>query len=290
MLRFLLSFLFVLFMLNSGAFAADEKKELTYDRVMKTKTIRCGYLPYEPFLIKDINSGKMSGFTVEYLEAVAQRNGLKIEWTGEVNIDQVAPALESGRFDSFCVPATPDNTWEKVFEFSAELGALPYYVYVAKDSSLTEEQLKTAKFVVIDGFALTGITSENFPQAQLLSLPQTTSPADMYNQLRFGKAQAHVNEGISAMNYMKNNPNVIRRYSDTPLAAVRMFLISRKGDKQMSDFLDKTFDSNSPENLSLMEGLKEKYGIAKDTFLTGNQCTQKIVTQKGWKLCTLNKD
>lgn len=277
--------LLLLCLSSFSAFAESPEKESTLDRVKRTGILRCGYLPYEPFLIKDVNTGKMSGLMVQYFEAVGQKQNLKIEWSGEVNIDQIVPALESGRFDAFCVPCSPDSAWEKVLDFPAELGALPYYVYVGKDRSFTPEQLQAAKFATVDGFALTEITHDNFPNAEFLSLPQTTSPADMYNQLRFKKADAHVNEDISAQNYMKHNPSVIRRYSDTPLVAVRMYMVSRKGDDEMYQFLDKKFSTETLENQLLMKEMRKKYGVEDSTYLIGDQCKKKETTGKGGRVC-----
>ena len=93
--------LLLLCLSSFSAFAESPEKESTLDRVKRTGILRCGYLPYEPFLIKDVNTGKMSGLMVQYFEAVGQKQNLKIEWSGEVNIDQIVPALESGRFDAF---------------------------------------------------------------------------------------------------------------------------------------------------------------------------------------------
>jgi ABC-type amino acid transport substrate-binding protein len=125
----------------SPALAKDQGKSV-YDRVMESKTLRCGYLPYEPWVSVDPNSGTVSGITREYMDAVGATKGITVEWTGEVNIDQAVPAIEAGRFDAICIPSTPDHNWEKVLNFSGYLGGLPYFVYVPKDSNATDETLK----------------------------------------------------------------------------------------------------------------------------------------------------
>ena len=277
---------FLLILCSASPALAAKEKESAYDRVMRTKTLRCGYIPYEPYLIKDPNTGALSGITVEYIDAIGKRLGLKVDWAGEVNIDQVVPALNGGRFDAFCVPCTPDHDWVNVLDFSGSLGALPYYVYVSQNSEMTKEQIETAKFAIVDGFVQTEITKQSFPNAQYQGLPQTTSPAEMYDQLKYGKADALVNEDISAMNYMKNNPGVIRRFSDKPMIAMKMFLVTPKGDEKMRDFFGRNFDTGTPENLSLVKDLLVKYKVPEGSFLLGDQCKKPTVTDKGWKICT----
>ena len=45
-------------------------KESTYERVIRTGEIRCAYAVYEPPLIKDPNTGKLSGIFYDVMEEV----------------------------------------------------------------------------------------------------------------------------------------------------------------------------------------------------------------------------
>jgi len=259
-------------------------RQTAFERVSKTKILRCGYFPYEPFVIKDPNTGKLSGVIVDYLNQVGAQHGLTVEWTGEVNIDQVVPALDSGKFDAFCVPCTPIPGWEEHINFTAFLGGLPYYAYVSAHQRITPEQLSTARFATVDGFAMTEITHRQFPKATYQSLPQTTSISELFDQLRFGKADAVVNEGVAAQNYMAANPNVMRRASDEPVIAMRMFLLSSKSDTKMAAFMDQTFAVDSPVNLAVMKQQIIGYNVRTDSFLLDEAC-RPATTEKGWKIC-----
>ncbi len=271
------------FFISAPALAADAQ-ESAYDRVMRTQTIRCGYLPYEPFLSKDANTGKISGITYDYVNEIAKKNGITVEWAEEVNIDQIVPALNGGRIDAFCVPCTPEKNWVKNIDFAGAMGAQPYFVYVPKDSAITEQQLPTAKFAIVDGYALSEITKKFFPEAELLSLTQTTSAAEMYDQLRYKKVDAHVNESISAVKYMKQNPDVIRPLSAEPIIAMKMYLVTPKGDQAMNKLFDEKFSSDLPENEAFMKGLLVKYGLAENSMLLGEACGETI-EEDGTKTC-----
>ncbi len=259
--------------------------ETAHSRMLRTHTLRCGYLPYEPFIIKDINTGKLSGIPVDYVNQVAAQAGLTVDWVAEINIDQLVPALDGGRIDAFCIPVTPDANWEKVLNFSGYLGGLPYYTYVKADSTLTAEQLETARFTVVDGYALTKITHQIFPKAEYKGLPQTTSTAEVYDQLRFGKADALVNESISAINYMRNNPGIVRRFSDVPLIAVKMYLAAPKTDTEMARYFDDTFSADKPDNLALIKELLVKYEVPEGALLLGEDCKNHSVGPQGERTC-----
>lgn len=265
-----------------GVSAAAQKS--AYDRVMETKTITCGYMIYDPYLAKDMKTNKVGGLVVEYVDQVAARHGLKVDWASDINVDQIIISLDYGRIDAFCVPTTPDDNWAKMAEFVADLGAWPYYTYVRADSTLTREQLNTARFVFVDGYNQTVTTTEHFPKAKFVNLPQTVSAAEMYDQLKYNKADAFVNEPISAALYDKANPNTIKKFSDDILSAQRMFFMSKKGDAKMAKFLEDTFDADIPENGVLLRGLIQKYDLPPGSLLIGDEC-QPYDTDLGWKMC-----
>lgn len=68
-----------------------------YDRVIKSGTIRCGYLPYPPYCMKDPNTNKLSGIFVETIELVGKRLDLKIVWSDEVGYESLFAEL-TGNF------------------------------------------------------------------------------------------------------------------------------------------------------------------------------------------------
>ena len=64
-----------------GALQSEAKKETTYERVMRTRTIRCGYFVWPPFLTKDLNTGALSGLNYDVAEEMGKLLDLKIEWS-----------------------------------------------------------------------------------------------------------------------------------------------------------------------------------------------------------------
>src|SRR5438309_6353296 len=61
-----------------------DKTQNAYDRVVQSGTLRLGYVPYPPGLIKDPNTKKLTGVFAEVIEEAAKNLGLKVEWAEEV--------------------------------------------------------------------------------------------------------------------------------------------------------------------------------------------------------------
>lgn len=255
-----------------GAFSYTRRSAITpalstLETVQKTKTLRCGYWVFEPFISKDPTTGRLSGIAVDYLEETARREGVTIHWTKEVSIDQIVPSLEYHHIDMFCLPCTPLAAWEKVVDFVGSFGKIPLYVYVPSTSAKTLDSLKTARFAVMDGYAQATVTSQLFPQAALISLPNMAAIGDLYDQLKYGKADAVINDHISVLNYTRSNPGVIRRLSDEPVFVSPVFFVVQKGDKLWSSFLNEMTDTARPANRAVFESLIKKYGLTNGALL-----------------------
>src|ERR1700733_5938912 len=86
---------------------AVEKKETAFERVMRTRTIRCAYADYPPPTIIDPNTKKLSGFVYDIIEEAGRRLNLQIDWVEEVGYGNINAGFETGRYDVFCSPVWP---------------------------------------------------------------------------------------------------------------------------------------------------------------------------------------
>lgn len=262
----LLQKLFILFFLLCAPHAQAKDYASILDRVQATKTIRCGYIVWEPYVVRDLKTNSINGIAVDYLNAIAAREGYTIDWTSEITIDQVVPSIDAEKIDLFCVPCSPLADFLKVADFVGGFGQLPYYIYVGENSMWSKETIKTAKFAVVDGYIPMIETPKTFPDASIISLPQTTSMAELYDQIKFGKADAIVNEHLTAMNYMKNNPGIIRKFDDQPVAIKPMSFPTKKDDGPWRDYFNKTFSTATSENATLLRSLMNHYDVSEETL------------------------
>lgn len=124
-----------------------------------------------------------------------------------------------------------------------------------------------------------------FPQAQQASLPQSHSPADLFNLLRFGKADAVVSDAVSALAYIRSNPGAIRRDSPAPLVVLKMYLLSRKGDGRMRDFLDDLFSVEGVQAIARLDRARRRAGVPEGVLAYGKACPKTVVTKERWYTC-----
>ncbi len=102
--------------------ASTTMKETTFERIRRTGVIRCGYIVFAPYLLKDPNNGQMSGVAYEIMQAVAKELSVKIEWTEETGWGTFHEGLNGNRFDLMCVPV-----WETGDRTHAALLTKPVY-------------------------------------------------------------------------------------------------------------------------------------------------------------------
>lgn len=168
-------------------------KESTYDRVMRTQTLRCGYVVWTPSLMKDPNSGQLSGLFYDYTEALGQALHLKIEWTEEIGWGDFPEALNSGRIDAMCGGSWPNASRARVIDFVRPVFYAPVYAWVRTDDKRFDDNLEAINdpnvmITIIEGTTMAVIAAQDFPKAKMLQLPQTTSIAEVFVSLADGKS------------------------------------------------------------------------------------------------------
>src|SRR5438874_1363658 len=84
--------------------AIQVSANVVYDRVMSSGVIHCGYVVYPPGLLKDPNTGKLSGVFYDIMESAAKSLQLRLEWTEEVGWGSMIEGLQANRYDMICSP------------------------------------------------------------------------------------------------------------------------------------------------------------------------------------------
>ena len=108
--------------MTNGPKGEAARTESAYERVIKTQTLRCGYIPFVPNMVKDPNTGVLSGLDVELTEALARKMGVKIVWAEEVGWGTVVAGLKAGRFDALC-----NGAWYNPMEAKEAYFSRPYH-------------------------------------------------------------------------------------------------------------------------------------------------------------------
>lgn len=193
-------------------------KESSYDRLIRTNTLRCGYGTWAPGVYKDLETGEMKGLFVELTEAMGKLNNIKIEWTAEIDWGQIAESIKTGKIDAFCAGMANDALRGKFLAYSNPLSYWTFDVIVRSDDArfssdvVTAEELNKAEFdsAYSEGDVLETIVKNEFPNVRGVALPPLGTPADNTMHVITGKTDFVVFPKVMFQLFQKENPGKLR--------------------------------------------------------------------------------
>ncbi len=194
-------------------FAAE--KETAYDRVMQTKTLRCGYFSWPPYLWKDLNTGDFHGFYYDYVEAMARHLGIKIDWAAEVLYGNVPEEIRSGRIDAFCSGIWPTSGLALSLDFSKPVSYNAVQAYVRADDRRFDGDVSRiddpgVSVVSMEGSIGSVIAAVRFPKARLVETPAMSGPSAQLMDLVSKKADVTFVDTLIVHEFEKKNPGKVR--------------------------------------------------------------------------------
>jgi len=203
-------------------FTGDKKEDVKDSSI---EPITLGYIIYPPTMIKDAQTGNLSGISYDIVNAVVEKLGREVEWTEEVGWGTALEGLNTNRYDLLGTQMWPNEAREKVAEFSIAPMDSVLYPYVRADDKRFDNDLSSinssdVRISAVDGELAVFIASEDYPEAELKTLPQLASYAEMFLNIVQNKADVSFTEPASANDFLKNNPGTLKQLN---VEAVRSF-------------------------------------------------------------------
>lgn len=272
MLKFLSVITFLTVSMTSPVNAADQKSfsdQPVYDRVMKDRTLRCGYFDYAPYVMRDPNTGKLSGSFYDLTEKLAQVMNLKVEWTQETTFTTYIEDMRTGRYDVMCGGFWPIGNMADM-AYTDPVFFVPYYVYVRADDHRFDNNVALLndpqyKFATIDGETSSIVKSEDFPNAGNTSLPNISDVSQILLEVSTKHADATTAEPIVADLFLKHNPGTLRAiHTSEPIRVFETVWTVPAGEQKLANWLN-----NGVRQMlfsGYVEPIVEKYH-GKGTFL-----------------------
>lgn len=224
-------------------------KESTYNRVIRTGTIHCGYSVWNPLMWVDPNSGEKRGIFPDLIEEAGKRLHLKIEWQEELGWGTVVEAVQSGRVDMACAGYWLQPNRYKFTASTTPLFYAPLYVWGRdEDNGFTKkmEDLNSEKVTIgqIDGAASNQIAAQRFPKAKSLSLTEMSTNIDLIESLLSRKIDFVIDDATTLSDYIKKNPNKIRNlFPDQPVAVFPVVMLLPPEDPHFKQMIDDALKS-----------------------------------------------
>lgn len=207
--------IFVTLLLLPAAAFADKKAETSYDRVLKTRTIKCAYGLWEPVVMKDPNTEEMSGIFVDLMEQIALALNMNVEWVLEVDWGQIPTTLQSRKVDAHCAGMWSSPSRGTRIAFSDPIFYTPVVTVVRVDDTRFDESLDpindpSIRIAVGDDDITEEISTRDFPKATRVSKPQLAGDEQLLLMVMSGKADVSFNEQNYIQGFMKRNPGKLK--------------------------------------------------------------------------------
>lgn len=261
----------LLFSLAAVQPACAAEKESAFDRVMRTNTLRCSYVILPPQFILDPKTGQFSGVAYDVVTEIANRLHLKVEWTEQVNFATVGEGMKAGRYDAFCLTTYRWSNLARVFDYTNPIFYSTTDAYTRGgdnrfDNNLNAINDNKIKIASIDGEGAETIRNEDFPAAQLVTMPQDTPISMLLETVATGKADVAFTNPLIVMPYALAKPGTVKRVpSRYPIRAYAHALAFGKGEQEMVSTFNIVLDEML--NSGVIDKILDKYEKIPDSFI-----------------------
>lgn len=191
-------------------------KQTALQEILARGTLRCGYTSFEPMLIVDPNTKKISGIAHDVMEQIGDKLGVKIEWVEESGWAEFVTALNNKRFDMYCVGNWANAKRARNIAFTNPIAFSPVDVFVRADDARFDNNAvllgnPNTKLVTIEGGTTNIIVAEQFPHAHLYQIPELSPISNLFIEVDTKKADAAIMDRATGANFMKANPGKVKR-------------------------------------------------------------------------------
>ncbi|TAH36104.1 MAG: amino acid ABC transporter substrate-binding protein [Alphaproteobacteria bacterium] len=224
---------------------ASNAKESVYERVIRAGTIRCGYFNVPPYMIKNPNTGELSGIAHDVMEQVGARLNMKIEWVMESAFPTMAQDLNQDRYDALCSGAWNMPTRAKVADFTVPFFFTPSIVIVRADDTRFDKDVTILNnsdytLAIVEGTPQQYLHKTRFQNAKLYSLPEYSSPAEALEVVATKKADAAIYFVSELDLYNRHNPDKKLKNAtpNHPVFIGASSMIVKKGEVDFKNLLD----------------------------------------------------
>lgn len=214
-----------------------------YERVVQTRTIRCSYAAFPPFMNIDANKS-LSGIFYDVVEEAAKRLNLKVEWTEEVTYGTINTGFETGRYDAFCAGLWPAGSRAINTEFSRAVVWEPMGVFVRGDDDRFDGHVEkindpSVKITDIDGDATASLIDAMFPRATRVFMNQGQNIGEEIMNVTTKKADAMLSDYISTDRWLQGSPGGVKNISpDKPFFTIGVTIGFNHNELALRDMFD----------------------------------------------------
>ena len=231
----------------------------TFDKVLKTNTLTICYATWPPSVIKDPNTGELSGFLIEAIQSIAKDAGLKLNYV-ESSWGGFSADINAGKCDAGVAGFYPMINRSTAVSFTR-----PFYyagnngVVKAGDNrfnTISDLNRSDIKIAVIQGEFGHIYAQKYIPKAKLVVLPETSDNTAPLLAVSSGQADVGLIMADTVQEYVKKHPEV-KALFQTPYSTTPISWAVRKSDQKLLNFLENGI--NYLESTGELDAMAKKY-------------------------------
>lgn len=243
--------------------------ETTYERVLRTGVIRCGYFLWPPLVMRDANTNEFSGANYEVMNGIANSMGLKVDWVAEIAPSDIVSSLQTKKIDAYCLGIYETPARALVLDFVGPQGYTPIYPYVRADEArikkLADIDTPAVTISTLEGEGASVLTHSVMKKAKYFEIPPSGSTADMYMNVVNKKADVVMSDPQTVITFLETNPGVLKQAMNENIGVFPFSFGIEKGDMKLFTALNQSF--RIMVSTGEVDRIYQKYKISpKDIF------------------------
>ena len=216
------------------------KQRSTLDRLVRSGKLAVGYVAMEPCVIKDPNTGELTGHLVDTVEFIAKQADLEISYHEESWSTFVA-GLHTGRYDLSIAPTFATIPRSKSVAFTIPLFMVGNSMIVAKGETRFKDVMDLDQdgvvVAVTNGEAGHEFAQSNFTVCKIKVLPSPDQSLTM-SEVSVGRADAALGDAYATKKYAAEHPEVTDLLADRPYNITPAAWAVRHGDVELLSFIN----------------------------------------------------
>lgn len=241
------------------------------ERVKDTGVVKVGYAAYPPYVIKDQNTGELSGYYIDIMNDLAGRAGFEIEWV-ETTWQTFISDLQTEKFDVINDPMFATVPRWKEINFTEPIGYFSGVAGLVKNGEFRFDQIENLNNPNVSIAVPQGWTSQEYANKYLSDANIKVFPGDtaalVFADVLSGNSDIALADGPSVQQYLEQNPNqnVKSLYLDNPPAITPAAWGIKKGDIEWLNFLNGSIESMKADGT--LRNIAKKYNLYSYTIET----------------------
>jgi polar amino acid transport system substrate-binding protein len=230
------------------------------EKLRTEHVIDAGYIIYPPAVIKDPNTGKLSGHFVDAIEAIAKEVNATVRYH-EVTWATFVPELQSGKFDVTIAATYVTIPRALVVAYTRPLFYLGSAALVRADekrfSKLEDLNRSDVRIALTQGTAEVQIAEKELKNAKrsVIASPDLNLA---FLEVVTGRADATLNDEVMAHEFAKNNSGTKVILDSPPFNMTAVAWPVRQGDQEWVNFLNNAL--RYLETTGQLQKFEEHYG------------------------------